>query len=361
MGKVKELKKWRFFLSFLKERDWLEEMASKGWLLTNMNMGMRYHFKKVEPCEKVFEIDRFSVTSHATVKELNARKTAIDVATQSGWEVVTYDEDMNYYFMKDKAGDETDEFYDEEEARRERAERYRKHRAYDASIILLKEWLIVSLVILLAILFPGHEIKDRRLTLMWIYMAFSVFQLCGVFIQIRLGQYHYNELSLSREEWENRKHFSVKKRFKKVHQLQTFLQEQSEAGLSLSGYEEGRYLFEEDANRYQYFIDTKACLRKRLKEQGVAYKDDTKDWTWTWTGQSLQWYEMSMEDAKRYGLKPVGVIKKSILIYRRLYSDENIPWENGNERIGWQKPTLIGGVITIISFLFGFIMGFMLG
>ncbi len=45
---------------------------------------MRYHFKKVEPCQKVFEIDRFSVTSHATVKDLNARKMEIDMATQSG-------------------------------------------------------------------------------------------------------------------------------------------------------------------------------------------------------------------------------------------------------------------------------------
>lgn len=121
------MKKLKFFFSLLKERDWLEGMASQGWLLTNMTWGVLYHFEKTEPCEKVFEVERFAITAHPTVADLTARARALDITSQFGWEQVTHDEDMNYYFMKDKAGDETDEFYDNAELRKERAERYRKH------------------------------------------------------------------------------------------------------------------------------------------------------------------------------------------------------------------------------------------
>lgn len=172
------------------------------------------------------------------------------------------------------------------------------------------------------------------------------------------GQFVYNELSLSREEWERRKRFGVKKRFNKVQQLRSFLQEQSEAGLALTGYEHGKYLFEEDSRRYNYFVDTKSCLKKRLKKQGIQYKDDMKDLS----ALSLKWYEMSITDAQQYGLKPVGVIRKMVLIYKRPYSEENLPWENGNENVSrWQKPTLIGGLILIVSFIVGFAVGYILG
>lgn len=51
------MKKTKFFLSVLKERDWLEEMAAKGYILKNITMGMCYDFEETEPCEKVYEID----------------------------------------------------------------------------------------------------------------------------------------------------------------------------------------------------------------------------------------------------------------------------------------------------------------
>ena len=43
------MKKFKLFLSLFKERDWLEEMATKGWLLKDMTLGMIYHFEKIEP------------------------------------------------------------------------------------------------------------------------------------------------------------------------------------------------------------------------------------------------------------------------------------------------------------------------
>ena len=350
------MKKCKFFFSILKERDWLEEMAAQGWIFTDITMGMLYHFRKAEPCKKVFEIERFAVSSHADVQELNARKMAIDVASQSGWEVVTHDEEMNYYFMKDKAGDWTDEFYDDDEFRKMRAERYRKRYSYEAPVMLLEIWLFISLLYVILFLTPAGSFAENS-GLTWFYIIWSIGEVACTLGCIFWGQRFYNELSLSREEWENRKRFSVKKHFGKVQQLRAFLQEQSEKGLSLTGYEDGKYLFEEDTDRYNYFVDTKACLKKRLKKQGVRYTDDPKDWN----SQSLKWYEMSIADARQYGLKPVGVIDKTVLIYKRPYSEERLPWENGNENInGWQRPTLIGAIIMICGFIVGFAVGYIL-
>lgn len=349
------MKKWKLFFSILKERDWLEEMAAQGWILTDITMGILYHFRKAEPCEKVFEIERFAVSPHADVQELNARKMAIDVASQSGWEVVTHDEEMNYYFMKDKAGDWTDEFYDDDEFRKVRAERYRKHYAYETPMMLLEIWLFVSLLYIILFLTPVCSFAENS-GLLWIYLILNFVEVACILGSVAWGQYFYNELSLSREEWENRKRFGVKRRFGKVQQLRSFLQEQSEKGLSLIGYDDGTYLFEEDTDRYNYFVDTKVCLKKRLKKQGIRYTDDPKDWN----SQSLKWYEMSIADAAQYGLQPVGVIDKTVLIYKRPYSEERLPWENGNESIGWQKLTLYGAVLVIGAFIVGFAVGFFL-
>lgn len=44
---------------------------------------------------------------------------------------------------------------------------------------------------------------------------------------------------------------------------------------------------------------------------------------------------------------------------KRAYSEEAFPWENGNENISrWQKPTVIGGLILLGSFIVGFAIGY---
>ena len=93
------MKKIKFFTSLAKERDWLEEMARQGFLLTNITMGVIYTFQGCEPCEKVYEVERFAISANPSITELTARTNAIDVATQFGWEMVTHDENMNYYFQ----------------------------------------------------------------------------------------------------------------------------------------------------------------------------------------------------------------------------------------------------------------------
>lgn len=348
------MKKIKFFISLLKERDWLEEMAAQGWLLTNLTFGVLYHFKQVEPCEKVFEIERFAITSHSTATDLTARTRAFDIASQFGWTQITHDEDMNYYFVKDKAGDETDEFYDDAESRRERAERYRKHYSMEQPRNLLSELLIISFIYILLFLVLGNDNPTQRI-MMWFYVIAATIQIVLIYCSMALGQQIHTEFCMSRKEWEQHKKHNEKKRFKKVQQLRSYLQEKSEFGLSLKGYENGCYMFEEDSQRYNYFIDTKSCLKKRLKESGIEFADEKKDLG----TQSLKWYEMSIANAAQYDLKPVAVIDKIVLIYKRPYSDKPLPWENGNVNINYSTPARAAVILLVCSGIIGFVIGFL--
>ena len=346
------MKKWKFFLSVLKERDWLEDMARQGYILTDINLGMRYHFKECEPCEKVYEIERFAISSQPTVSELTARKIATDIAIQSGWEIVAHDKEMNYYFVKDKANDETDEFYDDE-TRQERAERYRKRYFYDLPKTTLTGIVFFS-VFYFIIFLAFMDTKALLNNLMWFYFVFTTFEIFLTWMSMHAGNKMYNEFLMSREEWESHKNHNQKKSFKKIQQLRVFLQEQSEKGLALTGFKDKYYTFENDSRRYDYFVDTNASLRKRMKQQGKNLVQDKKDLF----SLGLKWYELSIEDASKYNLKPVAVIGNNIIIYKRPFSDEKIPWENGNENLSAIQINPLAKAILIGLFALGFIIGF---
>lgn len=347
------MKEVKFFLSLCKERDYLEKMAAQGWLLTDITLGIIYQFKKVEPCQKVFEIERFAVSSKPTVHELKARMLATDVAKQAGWEVVTHDESMNYYFMKDKAGDETDEFYDDDELRKGRAERYRKYYGWEEPLKLLAELLIVSVIFFLCDILLGNE---NSVSWYAFYALVATLDIAIAYFYMRYGQTLYDELSMSREQWEQKKKFSVKQSFKKVQQLRVFLQEKSEQGLVLVGCDKETFLFEEDSTRYNYYIDTKKCLKKRLKEQGNPFQDEKKDWG----GFSLKWYEASIAQAEQKGMKLACVMGRNVLIYKKPYSDELLPWENGNEDLRVINITPETLLIMVCAGTIGAVIGFVI-
>ena len=354
------MKKFKFFISLFKERDWLEEMATKGWLLKNMTLGMIYHFEKIEPAEKVYEIDRFTVLRKPKKNMLLARKTAMDIASQSGWDVVTHDEDMNYYFVKDKAGDESDEFYDDTDLRRERAEKYRRHLTYDVLMELLGVMLFVSAVYLagfglLDLLGNSVEVMHG---LTWGYLALVTFLSGYSLFSLWYGDWIYEELCLSREEWEQRKRFGEKRKFSKTQNLLGFLREKNEQGLTLIDYNDGKYLFEETETDFQYEIDTKQVLLKRLKAQGKKYHWERKDWNL----QSFQWYEMSIAEAQSKGLELVCIIDGETLVYKRssaMQGQDLLSNFDFNETMGWKQKVLAKGWIGLLPFAIGAVVGFL--
>lgn len=344
------MKKIKFFASINKEKDWLSEMAAQGFLLADVSLGCVYYFEKSQPCDKVFEIDRFDVSSHATVRELNARNLTLDLAAASGWEVIAHDGDMNYYFIKDKSGDERDDLYHDSPLRQERAERFRKHYTAVAPISLLVEWLIVSVfcLLILSLMLPILSEVEPAIPVIFglIYIITTITEIGSAFYNITLGQFLYHELSLSRREWELHKKCGVKKRFRTVGQLKAFLTEQSNAGLALTSYTDGHYLFEETDMRYDYYIDTKACQKKRMAQK--KHSGGPSD---------LRWYEGSITDAAAYQLQPIGILLRNTLIYRRPHSEAPLPDENHKQSLYQSTPSLLGAVLIVGALLVGLFLG----
>ncbi len=342
----------KWFLSLYKERDWLEEMARKGYLLTNITMGIIYHFQECEPCEKVYEVERFAISARPTIAELTAKARALDITSQFGWKQVTHDESMNYYFVKDKAGDETDEFYDTPELRMDRAQRYRQFFSVESSLGLVTLLLVMSVFYVFFFYVLGDSPSTQR-GLMWLYVILMVFEMLCLYFNMKLGQTLYQEFMMSRKEWEQYKKHREKKRFNKVQQLRVYLQEKSENGLSLKSFEDGYYIFEEDEDRYNYFVDTRRNMKKRLKQENKTFKDESKDLMF----QSLNWYEASIASAAKHGLTPVAVINKNLLIFKRPYSEAALPWENGNQNIHLITPALASVLYLLGCFALGAVIG----
>lgn len=344
------MKKIKFFISIYKKKDWLESMAAQGYLLADVNMDCVYYFEEAEPCERVFEIDRFDVSSHSTVQELNARNLTLDRAAASGWEVITHDADINYYFIKEKCGDERDDLYHDAALRKERAERFRKHYTAEAPISLLVEWLIVSVfcLLILSLMLPVLSEIEPAIPVIFglIYIITTITEIGSAFYNITLGQFLYHELSLSRREWELQKKHRIKRHFGKLGEVKAFLREQSDAGLALTAYEGGYFLFEETDRAYDYYIDTKACQKKRLAQQ--KHSSGTA---------ALKWYELSITDAAAYELQPIGILMKNTLLYRRPHSEAPLPEENPNQSLYQSTPSLLSALLIIGALLIGLFLG----
>ncbi len=344
------MRKIKLFTSIHKERDWLEAMASQGQFLTHVTLGFLYHFEENTPCEKVYAIERFDISLRATVAELNARNHALMLAAESGWTEVSHDEDMNYYFVKDKSGSDADEFYQDETDRNAQAERFRKHYTHDAPLSLLVEWLIISVFCMLILLMMLPILKEIEpgipVIFGLIYIITTITEIGSAFYNILLGHYLYDELLLSRKEWESHKEFAHKKQFRTIGQLKEFLSQQLDKGLVLKKYEKNHYQFEPDSNPYDYFIDTKANLRKRMSLQ-----DSLPD------SESMKWYEISIMNASEYGLSPLGVIRNNAIIYSRPHSQAPLPTENERHSLHHRFPSLAGAALIAGALLLGLFIG----
>jgi len=101
--------------------------------------------------------------------------------------MVTHDEDMNYYFVKDKAGDETDEFYEDFEMRKERAERYRKHFAIEQPMMLLKNMLCMSVIYIILFLFLANGSAYQNF-LMWVYTIYVAIEITCIYFSMLSGR-----------------------------------------------------------------------------------------------------------------------------------------------------------------------------
>lgn len=349
------MKKFKFFTSILKERDWLEAMAEQGYQLTDITWGMIYTFKEIAPQQKVYEIERFALpySLNARKSELLARKTALDIARQSGWEMVAHDEMMNYYFIKDRSNDESDEFYSDAQERLVRAEKYRRYLTYDEPIRLLKLELLCSLIYLLLCCFAD---AGRLRMFMLIYVGISIVELGCIIFEMYYGQLIFKELSMGREQWELRKKYTEKRKPSKIADLLALLQEKDKSGLKFAGIDD-TYLFEPSNEHFDYFADTKAALKRRIKASGERTQIEKKDFS----GLGTDWVELSISEAKEHGLDVVCLAPRGVLIYRRSHSLAPIRWENGISGRESLAPLSLMGKRILLLMAVAFVIGFVIG
>lgn len=352
------MKKIKLFMSILKERDWLEEMAEKGYILKNIKLGSIYYFDEIEPKSVVYEIEKFAVNSsgEAGKHELTARKTALDIAKQSGWEVVTHDELMNYYFVKEKAGDESDEFYNDYEDRKYKADKISRSIKSEQPKMLLTLLMIIAVIYILLFIVIGNDLHSLVL-FMGIFIAVTIIEVGAALYNMIAGEKIYQELLLSREQWEMQKKHSVKKNFKKVKDLIDYLQSENDKGVVLTETINGKFIFEESDKKYVYYADTKKALKNRLKKQGEKLVDEKKDWENLSTG----WYERSIVDAESKGLEVVCAIEGGTIIYKTEADNDKDVWDTEAVRTG--NGDMIASLRNWLCAAFGlaFVMGFVAG
>lgn len=348
------MKKLKIYVSLLKERDWLEEMARKGFLLKNITMGVWYEFEEAEPCEKVYEIENFACGNDADREELCAREYALEIAEESGWKVVTHDEAMNYYFVKDRAGDESDEFYEDAESRRKKAEKVRKLYAVDMPKMLMSMLFIIGILYALLFILPGIDM-EASLNLHRVFFAVTMLELVSVLINIYAGESLYKDMILSREEWELKKKYSEKISFRKAQKLLDYLQKKDQQGLKFVRCKEGVYYFAPSKVHYQYYLDTQKALKKRCKANGNMMSADRKDVA----KLGMAWREQSMKEAGALCLEMVGMSEQGTLIYRKNVIEPETRWNENIVNTSYgdnlKMICISAGTLLIVSFIAGFI------
>ena len=93
---------------------YLEDMASKGWLLDKIILGSVFIFKKTEPRELEFSISPYEVETIFTRKTKQELEEFETVCEAVGWNYCTKSGDLFIYF-KEKGSDALDIHTDEEE------------------------------------------------------------------------------------------------------------------------------------------------------------------------------------------------------------------------------------------------------
>lgn len=304
------LKKTKFIMSIQDELCWLEQMALKGWFLTNITMGIRYTFKKDTPRKVVYDVDRFDIPKKPTLEDINSKDIFMEMASDLGWTEVTHDETMTYYFVKDYEENGINEIHTEDETRKLRAEKYCR-LINEQKDSLLWPLFLVSFMDLIVMLI-GLVINDRFITLYNYLCAgyITFFSLYYIYMK-SLAEKVRIELSMSREQWEdNRYNIKREKKFILTNRgLTGYLAEMAKGGWLLASVTPFTYSFKKsDIADITYTIDTPSYMITRHSDMNI---NDKKDWY----GINNDWQIQSVRDAEQNGWSYVCSLQNKTIIY----------------------------------------------
>ncbi|MCI8274037.1 MAG: DUF2812 domain-containing protein [Lachnospiraceae bacterium] len=347
---------FRWFVSPMEERAWLEEMSIQGWFLTDMRMGVRYEFEKREPKRTVYEVERFDLEKNPTRKEIQEKSDFMDMAVETGWRQICRDESMNYYLAKDWEADGSNELYDSPEDRVRRVERYGRMFSGKVHIILWVCVLMQGLAFLFWLLPEEGEVGWFSAFDMIYTMACLVFCLTLLCWKERYSR----ELKLSLEEW--RVIYGKKDTVTKfrpvftVGGLERYLERRSASGYHLKNMRVFRFVFTQgEPEEISYMLDTKYLTNRRRKRAGGSVFKDSRDWE----GRNNDWQVQSLKEAEAAGWEFAGAVECRNILYRAKRGSAAPINDTGGIRV----TSAIGGqaVMILMAGLLGGIVGGLIG
>ncbi|MCD2492302.1 DUF2812 domain-containing protein [Lacrimispora sp. NSJ-141] len=355
---TKKVFKW--YISLMKERLWLEEQSKKGWLLRDVTMGVFYTFDKSGPVHMVYDVERFDLSKNPTKREIEEKTDLMDMAVEMGWKTVCHDEGQNYYLAKPYAEGEINELYDSPEDRARRAERY---RSFFMTKVQLFIWIDI-LILLLGICFyysPGTEEVAWFSAFSMIYVAVCLI-LCIIFL--RWGNLYAKELRLSLDEWTalygRNDMMAVRKVVLTIGGLERFLEKKAQEGYHVKDMRIFRYFFSKgEPGQYSYMMDTRYLTNKRRKKAGAGVFKDEKDWE----GCNNDWQVQSLREAEAAGWEFVGAVESRNILYRAEAGSGAVPLNDERYKKGIRITSAFGGmaVFVVVCGLVGAVIGGIVG
>lgn len=353
------IKKFKLYVSYQKERSWLEEMALQGWFLENISFGVFYTFVRGEPRRMLYDIDRFWLPKKPVLEEIRHKETFRELAQEMGWKEVTHSEDMTYYFTKEYEEDGVNELHNDPESRRYLAEKFKEYYYH----VAMREVFWGAVLVITDILVKLLTLTWEEPFPIWYDWFVLVFFFAGSLIALwcrRKGEDIRKELSMSRQEWEERvdpeTHRTVRKLIWTNRGLNRFLRKQEEQGWILTSVTPTRYFFEKSQGKSQvYTMDCKSLTNSRRKKGKQKKFEDSKDWY----GINNDWELQSVRDAEEKGWTFVCALENRAIIYRGDVGEvqplNDVKYDNSLRGI-----SLIGkyGFLILCSGFIGGVIGF---
>lgn len=354
-----QIKKTRWLMSMQKECEWLEEMAAKGYFLTNITMGIHYTFEKGEPKRMCYDVDRFSLSAKPTLEEIRHKEMFLEMAEQMGWKEITHDESQNYYFAKEYVEGEINELHNDKESRVYRARKFGNFYREQTKSVLT--WAFVIVVMDLIFHLIGILLKENPVK--W-FDWFTLFYVAGMlgfyFYGMRISNQLEKELSVTREEWKQmmdpKRNRTERKFILTMKGLNRYLNKKLQQGWLLTGVTPLSYTFvKTDAEPLIYTVDTKNMTNKRWKEK--KHFSDSKDWL----GVNADWQAQSVADAEEKGWKFVCALENRSIVYAG-NPDKVEQLNDSKDEKGIRFVSMIGayGVFLACCMLAGGVVGFLI-
>lgn len=360
------IKKIKFFLTFHKEREWLEKMALQGYMLEDVKFGMFYYFRKEEPKHMLYEVDRFDLKRNPNLEEMMEKKNFIDMAREAGWREVTHDESLTYYFTKEYEEDGFNDLYNDEESIQIRADKFRNIYMSQA-ILMVKMVALVAVVQFIVdwLLIGDHLGNTAELANEWkFYHAFCAIYVIATTIiaciMFKMSEVMYEDMRMmSREAYKDKKSREIRKEKKLIMTtkgLQKYLRKHAENGEKLISMGMLTYTFEKTESRAVDFVmDTKSMVDARRKKAGMKRISDTKDWNL----MGNDWQADSIAYASEHGLECLCAFDNRAIIYQ-VYDEKDIPEDMAKSRV--RLFSIIGGtgMLMLIGGVIGMAVGFLM-